>query len=81
MTRGAGGTLIAGLYEMHGHISQNSAFLNVAAGITTVRDIGNDDDVLAELNNKIVSGRLVGPRIIRSGFIEGKSPSALIVEN
>ncbi|MFQ3191714.1 MAG: imidazolonepropionase-like amidohydrolase [Paraglaciecola sp.] len=71
---GAGGTLIAGLYEMHGHLSQNSALLNVAAGITTVRDMGNDDDVLAELNNKIVSGRLVGPRIIRSGFIEGKSP-------
>ena len=71
---GAGGTLIAGLYEMHGHLSQNSALLNVAAGITTVRDMGNDDDVLAELNKNIVSGRLVGPRIIRSGFIEGKSP-------
>lgn len=71
---GAGGTLIAGLYEMHGHMSQNSALLNVAAGITTVRDMGNDDDVLSELINKIKSGRLAGPRIIRSGFIEGKSP-------
>ena len=71
---GAGGTLVAGLFEMHGHLGQNSALLNVAAGITTVRDMGNDDDVLAELNNKIVSGRLAGPRIIRSGFIEGKSP-------
>lgn len=71
---GAGGTLVAGLFEMHGHLSQNSALLNVAAGITTVRDMGNDDDVLAELNSKIQSGRLVGPRIIRSGFIEGKSP-------
>ena len=71
---GAGGTLIAGLYEMHGHMGQNSALLNVAAGITTVRDMGNDDDVLRELINKIQSGRLAGPRIIRSGFIEGKSP-------
>jgi len=71
---GAGGTLIAGLYEMHGHLGQNNALLNVAAGITTVRDMGNDDDVLGELNNKIKSGRLAGPRIIRSGFIEGKSP-------
>jgi imidazolonepropionase-like amidohydrolase len=71
---GAGGTLVAGLFEMHGHLGQNSALLNVAAGITTVRDMGNNDDVLAELNHKIVSGRLVGPRIIRSGFIEGKSP-------
>ena len=71
---GNGGTLIAGLYEMHGHLGQNNALLNVAAGITTVRDMGNDDDVLGELNNKIKSGRLAGPRIIRSGFIEGKSP-------
>ena len=71
---GAGGTLIAGLYEMHGHLGQNNALLNVAAGITTVRDMGNDDDVLGELINKIKSGRLAGPRIIRSGFIEGKSP-------
>lgn len=71
---GAGGTLIAGLYEMHGHLGQNNALLNVAAGITTVRDMGNDDDVLGELIKKIKSGRLAGPRIIRSGFIEGKSP-------
>lgn len=71
---GNGGTLVAGLFEMHGHLGQNSALLNVAAGITTVRDMGNTDDVLTELINKIESGRLVGPRVIRSGFIEGKSP-------
>jgi imidazolonepropionase-like amidohydrolase len=71
---GGGGTLIAGMYEMHGHLGQNSALLNIAAGITTVRDMGNKNDVLAELIAKIESGRLAGPRIIRSGFIEGKSP-------
>jgi len=71
---GAGGTLIAGLYEMHGHLGQNSALLNIAAGITSVRDMGNNNEVLAELISKIESGRLAGPRIIRSGFIEGKSP-------
>lgn len=71
---GAGGTLVAGLYEMHGHLGQNSALLNIAAGVTSVRDMGNSNDVLAELNDKIESGRLAGPRIIRSGFIEGKSP-------
>lgn len=71
---GAGGTLIAGMYEMHGHLGQNSALLNIAAGVTTVRDMGNSNDVLGELDRKIKSGRLAGPRIIRSGFIEGKSP-------
>ena len=71
---GAGGTLIAGMYEMHGHLGQNSALLNIAAGITSVRDMGNNNKVLTELIAKIESGRLAGPRIIRSGFIEGKSP-------
>jgi len=71
---GAGGTLIAGMYEMHGHLGQNSALLNIAAGITSVRDMGNNNKVLTELAAKIESGRLAGPRIIRSGFIEGKSP-------
>lgn len=71
---GAGGTLLAGMYEMHGHLGQNSALLNIAAGITSVRDMGNSNDVLTELIEKIESGRLAGPRIIRSGFIEGKSP-------
>ncbi|MHA7899877.1 MAG: amidohydrolase family protein [Henriciella sp.] len=71
---GAGGTLVAGMYEMHGHLGQNSALLNIAAGVTSVRDMGNSNEVLGELNNKIESGRLAGPRIIRSGFIEGKSP-------
>jgi len=71
---GAGGTLIAGMYEMHGHLGQNSALLNIAAGITSVRDMGNNNEVLSELIAKIESGRLAGPRVIRSGFIEGKSP-------
>ncbi|MEE4217634.1 MAG: amidohydrolase family protein [Xanthomonadales bacterium] len=71
---GDGGTLVAGMYEMHGHLGQNSALLNIAAGVTSVRDMGNNNEVLSGLVEKIESGRLAGPRIIRSGFIEGKSP-------
>ena len=71
---GAGGTLIAGLYEMHGHLGQEDALLNLLAGITSVRDMGNDNAVLDELIRKIGSGDVGGPHVIRSGFIEGKSP-------
>ncbi len=71
---GAGGTLVAGMYEMHDHTSQENALLNIAAGITSVRDMGNNNEVLAELIDKIESGRIVGPRITRNGFIEGESP-------
>jgi imidazolonepropionase-like amidohydrolase len=71
---GGGGTLVPGLYEMHGHISQNAALLNIAAGVTTVRDMGNDNAVLQGLVERIESGKIAGPRVYKSGFIEGKSP-------
>lgn len=71
---GNGGTLVPGMYEMHGHIGQEDAMLNVLAGITSVRDMGNENDVLAGLIERIDSGVLAGPRITRAGFIEGKSP-------
>jgi imidazolonepropionase-like amidohydrolase len=71
---GGGGTLVPGMFEMHGHIGQQDALLNVLAGVTTVRDMGNRDDVLDKLVARIDKGELAGPRIVRSGFIEGKSP-------
>jgi imidazolonepropionase-like amidohydrolase len=71
---GGGGTLIAGMYEMHAHLSQSVALLNVVAGITSVRDMGNDNAVLEKLIHQIDSGSIGGPHVIRSGFIEGKSP-------
>ena len=71
---GEGGTLMPGLADMHGHMGQNSALLNVLAGVTLVRDMGNDNEVLGELISKIEAGTLAGPRIVRSSFIEGKSP-------
>lgn len=71
---GAGGTLVAGMYEMHAHIREDQALLNLAAGITTVRDMGNDNAVLDRLIQRIEDGAVGGPHVVRSGFIEGKSP-------
>lgn len=70
---GEGGTLVPGMYEMHGHIGQGNALLNVAAGVTSVRDTGNENAVLEDLVNRINDGVIAGPRITRSCFIEGKS--------
>lgn len=70
---GAGGTLVAGMYEMHAHTGDEDALLNVLAGVTSFRDMGNDNEVLDELIKKIDSGVLAGPRIHRLGFIEGQS--------
>jgi imidazolonepropionase-like amidohydrolase len=70
---GAGGTLMPGMYEMHAHLSQDGALLNLIAGITTVRDMGNDNAVLDQLVERIDSGAIGGPHVARSGFIEGVS--------
>ncbi|WP_159822097.1 amidohydrolase family protein [Colwellia sp. 20A7] len=70
---GNGGTLIPGLYEMHGHMSDNDALLNVMTGVTSVRDMGNEIEILDPLINKIENNIIIGPRITKSGFIEGKS--------
>lgn len=71
---GAGGTLVPGMFEMHGHLGESGALLNVLAGVTSVRDMGNTNNVLDALDRRILSGEVAGPRIVRSGFIEGKSP-------
>lgn len=82
---GMGGTLVAGMVETHGHVDISDALLNLAAGVTIIRDMGNKNDVLADLVAKIESGTLAGPTIVRSGFIEGKSPynsdGGIIVSN
>lgn len=71
---GQGGTLIAGMFEMHGHLSQEQGPLNLAAGITSVRDMGNANEVLDGLIERVEKGEIAGTRVFRSGFIEGKSP-------
>jgi imidazolonepropionase-like amidohydrolase len=71
---GAGGTLVPGMFEMHGHLGESGALLNLLAGVTGVRDMGNSNSVLDALDRRIIAGEVAGPRIVRSGFVEGKSP-------
>lgn len=71
---GEGGALVPGMYEMHGHLGQDNALLNIAAGVTSVRDMGNQNAVLEDLMERINTGLIAGPRITRSCFIEGESP-------
>ncbi|MBM4394400.1 MAG: amidohydrolase family protein [Deltaproteobacteria bacterium] len=70
---GAGGTLLPGLHDLHAHASDWGGLLHLAAGVTSTRDPGNDNDVLLALVRRVEAGEVPGPRIERSGFIEGKS--------
>ena len=71
---GEGGTLVPGLFDLHGHYGSWHGPLDIAAGVTTIRDMGNDNEVLDAVLREVEAGRLMGPRIIRSGFIEGRTP-------
>jgi imidazolonepropionase-like amidohydrolase len=71
---GGNGVLVPGMYEMHAHLDQEDALLNLLSGTTSVRDMGNTNDVLDGLIARIDVGTIAGPRVTRSGFIEGKSP-------
>ena len=71
---GRNGTLVTGLHDMHSHNTLWSGPFYLAAGVTTVRDMGNDNLMLLGLIRQLDAGELPGPHIIPSGFLEGRSP-------
>lgn len=71
---GKGRTLLPGFIDMHAHLSAGDLLLNLASGVTAVRDVGNSNADLASLRGRIERGEVLGPRIAANGFIEGKSP-------
>jgi len=71
---GKGKTLLPGLWDMHAHVSPENAYLDIAAGVTTARDLGNSIDDLTKLRQQIGAGAQIGPRIVPAGFIDGPGP-------
>lgn len=70
----AGGrVLLPGLFDMHAHVDRWSGGLNLAAGVTSVRDMGNDNKTLQQVMAEERAGTLLMPRIVPAGFIEGES--------
>ncbi len=71
---GTGKTLLPGLWDMHGHVGALDGILNLASGVTTVRDMGNDTAVVLDLKRRWDAGEAVGPRLLLAGFIDGPGP-------
>ncbi len=69
-----GKTLLPGLWDMHAHVGDNDGLLNLAAGVTTVRDLANDTDSLLARRQRIADGKEIGTRIVLAGIID--SPDA-----
>jgi len=76
--------LIPGLWDMHVHLVFGEWFpgakeislpLFVANGITGVRDMGSELDVLQQWRKEISAGTLIGPRIVMAGpMLDGPQP-------
>ncbi|WP_440959217.1 amidohydrolase family protein [Oceanicaulis sp. LC35] len=71
---GEGGVLVPGLHDMHAHINSGTGLRYLSAGVTSVRDMGNDPEGLIRLINRIEAGELAGPRTVPNGMLEGRSP-------
>ena len=71
---GSGKVLLPGLWDMHAHLFPEDAFLDIAAGVTTVRDLGNSIEELTKLRRQIRDGTQIGPRVVPAGFIDGPGP-------
>ena len=71
---GSGKTLLPGMFDMHAHAQALDGILNVASGVTGVRDMGNDIDELQRLQDQWTKGTAIGPRVWKAGLIDGRGP-------
>lgn len=78
VVEGRGRFLIPGLWDAHVHLSvADEATLGVlvANGVTSVRDMGGELDLLDGWRARIERGELIGPRIFRAGpTVDGPKP-------
>lgn len=73
----SGKTLIPGLWDMHGHLSKSDGLLNLPAGVTNVRDMGNTHDNIVEIERMSEANEIIGSDVYRSGFMDRESPYAM----
>ena len=70
----AGRIVLPGLFDMHGHVDRWSGALNMSTGVTSVRDMGNDNKQLQAMLDETAAGKLLAPQVVPAGFLEGESP-------
>jgi len=76
-----GKTILPGLWDMHAHFEQVEwGPIYLAAGVTTVRDCGNEFEFLVAVRDAISHGRGLGPRLLAAGIVDGSGPLAVAVE-
>jgi imidazolonepropionase-like amidohydrolase len=73
----AGKTIVPGLWDMHTHVTQVEwAPVYLGAGVTTVRDMGNEFEFVTALRDAIAANEVMGPRLLLAGLVDGGGPNA-----
>jgi hypothetical protein len=70
----AGRIVLPGLFDLHGHVDRWGGALNMSTGVTSVRDMGNDNKQLQAMLDETAAGKLLAPQVVPAGFLEGESP-------
>lgn len=69
--------LMPGLWDVHKHYSSTEdGALDIAAGVTSARDIANNFDTFLQRVERFDAGSEIGPRVLKAGFIDGPGPYA-----
>lgn len=72
-----GKTIVPGLWDSHAHLHQLEWIpVYLAAGITTVRDMGNELPFIRALRKNALASPSRGPNIVVAGLIDGPGPNA-----
>jgi imidazolonepropionase-like amidohydrolase len=76
-----GKTILPGLWDMHAHFEQVEwGPIYLAAGVTTVRDCGNEFEFITAVRDAITQGRGLGPRLLLAGIVDGTGTYTIGVE-
>ncbi|HKD85825.1 MAG TPA: amidohydrolase family protein [Terriglobales bacterium] len=74
----SGKYIIPGLWDMHAHYEQVEwGPIYLAAGVTTVRDVGNEYDFITQVRDAVNSGKALGPHMLLAGIVDGDGPYAI----
>ena len=66
---------------MHAHFEQVEwGPIYLAAGVTTVRDCGNEFEFIKAVRDAVAQGRGLGPRLLLAGIVDGSSNYAIGVQ-
>lgn len=73
----SGHSILPGLWDTHAHVGQfDWGPVYLAAGVTTVRDMGGEFDHVVAERDAWGAGRALGPRALLAGLVDGPGPKA-----